>query len=419
MSEISPKFGCESWRLFATGDIQFSPSGTLPTGSWLDSDLASTFRNADLTLGNLEAPIESDGDLLAKSGVAIQTHPETATALSEYGFDVVSLANNHVMDHGEVGLQTTVEELDGHGIAHSGAGATHDEAVDPAVGTVGDVDVAVLSFCEREFGVAGPETAGAAWISHPEIPLVVSACSERYDLTVVMAHGGIMDLPIPPAQRQRQLRTLVDAGADAVLGHHPHVAQGYERYRGAPICYSLGDFSFDVSGDARGRDWGLVAEIECSGSDVTGVELHPVYSEGARVSLADGDDRTQYREYIETLRDIVEDRATLQRYWRRVASDKFVKHYSRPLANFFYRNLPCTVRHPVTYRDLWESESTKDDVRWFLNRVRNESHRWLILTALAAATGEKPEPTSGDDDLPLDDLLARVDYSYHWSKEHL
>jgi len=408
-----------SLTVFATGDIQLDPSRATPAASWVGPDLASLLREGDLTVGNLEAPLESDGDPLMKSGATIQTHHETASILRDHGFDAVSLANNHVMDYGEPGLGTTVDALNRCEVAHSGAGQDHGRAMKPAVVGVDDLDIAVLSFCEREFGIAGPETAGAAWISHSEIPLVVAACNEQYDLTVVMAHGGIMDIPIPPSQRQRQLRTLVEAGADVVVGHHPHVAQGYERYEGQPILYSLGDFAFDFSSDKRGRDWGLVAEIEFSGTDVVGIQFHPVGRRDQQPTLVGEDvEQTEYLEYLETLCSIIEDSNTLRRYWRRVASDKFVNHYSRRLANFFYGSIPRVLRHPATYRSLWEDERARDDVLWFLNRFRNESHRWLILTALSEAISETHEPTT-EEGLSLDELLSRVDYSYHWSKRYL
>ncbi|MDQ2051095.1 CapA family protein [Natronolimnohabitans sp. A-GB9] len=206
-------------------------------------------------------------------------------ALERAGVDVCALANNHVLDYEEIALRDTLEALDEAGIARTGAGETIDEALEPAVVTVGDgtdavdehddPELAVVSFTDNTPEYAADEDSpGTAWIEvdggqwdssdRPETDGTetksrVSAALERArkrepELLVASLHLGPNMVTEPPPSFREFARWLVEAGVDVVHGHSAHVFQGIEVHEGRPIIYDAGDFVDDYAVDSRLRN---------------------------------------------------------------------------------------------------------------------------------------------------------------------
>ncbi len=232
---------------------------------WL-SGIAPLTRAADVTIAHLEVPhtrrgIELEGDVPAPGA-----DPDHLAALVRAGITAVSMAGNHIADCGAVGIADTVAELDRLGIAHAGAGATLAAAQRPAVIAAGDRRVVLLSYncVGPEFGWATADRAGAAYVrvaaidggaTRPQAPLgaidpasldamqaAIRAQVAPDTLVVVALHKGVTHSPATLAPYERPLaQAAIDAGADAVAGHHAHIAQGIELYRGRPIFHGLGN----------------------------------------------------------------------------------------------------------------------------------------------------------------------------------
>ena len=214
--------------------------------------LVDSLHGADLVFGNLESPIAPPRHLVEDTGSFVFTAPAlAATALHRAGFSVVSTANNHAWDAGEDGVVETLRQLDRAGVAHAGTGRTREAAQRPAILRVHGWRVAVFA-ATRTFNPA-PYTfathpaaqhiawADTAWL-YPAIRQVKAA--RQADFVIVSVHGGV-ELDAEPRAWQRVLfRGAIDAGADLVLGHHPHVLQPMEWYHHRPIVYSLGNFVF-------------------------------------------------------------------------------------------------------------------------------------------------------------------------------
>lgn len=212
---------------------------------------------ADILIGNLEAPLTARNtptpyknaeSVRARRDYILRAEPSAARGLVFAGFDAVGLANNHTMDYREGGLLDTLSVLNSLGIAYAGAGRNLFEARRPAILERKEGRVALFSYSTilPAGSVATPSRAGIAPARGYGVEAMIredlaEACRQA-DWVVVSIHWG-KQLARYPDQRQQQLgRRLVDWGADAVLGHHPHVLQGIEVYRGKIIAYSLGDF---------------------------------------------------------------------------------------------------------------------------------------------------------------------------------
>jgi poly-gamma-glutamate capsule biosynthesis protein CapA/YwtB (metallophosphatase superfamily) len=232
---------------------------------WL-AGIAPLMRQADLCLAHLEVPHTRRGVELKGDVPAPGADPDHLAALARAGVDAVSLAGNHIMDCGAVGLSDTMAELDRLGIAHCGAGGDLDEASGPALLTRGGRTVAFLSYncVGPELSWATPDRAGCAYVrivaedggpSRPQANLVsadpasvadmsedIASARAAADFVIVALHKGITHRPAELAPYERPLaQAAVEAGADLVLGHHAHIARGIEFHRGKPIFHGLGN----------------------------------------------------------------------------------------------------------------------------------------------------------------------------------
>lgn len=240
--------------------------------------VTDTLRSGDFRLGNLEAAIADSGTPWPK-GMAERIFKSDArqiAAIQAAGFDAMSVANNHILDFGYDALFETLGYLDGLGVAHTGAGRNDAEAHTPAIVERAGCRVALLAYTSVFVPgwAAGPNEPGLAVIrvrtayepsprasEQPGSPPPVhtwafpedkarlgddiAAARRQAEIVVCSFHWGISQGYIKLADYQMEVaRHAVDAGADLLFGHHPHVPQGVEVYRGRPIFYSLGNFSF-------------------------------------------------------------------------------------------------------------------------------------------------------------------------------
>jgi len=243
-------------RLYAVGDINLgrrTARERLIQGDTLYSfrPLLDTLRGADITFGNLESPIAADTGAVDDSGEVFTAPPLAALALALAGFDIVSTANNHAWDGGEGTLQETMRQLTRAGVLFVGSAFGRDMAEQAVIVRRHGWRVAFFAITRawnpapytfyRHPGANYVAWGDTAWL-YPAIRSVKQG--GRADLVVVSVHGGREFVAAPPSYHTDLLYGLVDAGADVVLAHHPHVLQPVVRYKGKPIVQSLGNFIF-------------------------------------------------------------------------------------------------------------------------------------------------------------------------------
>jgi len=246
----------DTLRIYAVGDINLGRNlgrTVLARGDTLYPfrALADTLRAADLTFGNLESPIVA-GTRQVDTAEGVFTAPRLAAAsLARAGFTMVSTANNHAWDGGRASVEETMRRLTAAGVLFVGSGFGRPMAEQPVI--VCRKGWRVAFFAVTRAWNPAPHSfyqhAGAGYIAwgdpawiYPAIRAVKA--SARADLVVVSVHGGPEYGNTPPPYLLKFLQGLVDAGADLVLAHHPHVLQPVVRYKGKPIAQSLGNFIF-------------------------------------------------------------------------------------------------------------------------------------------------------------------------------
>lgn len=213
---------------------------------------------ADIAMANLEAPFTSKGSPFDKK-YTFRVPTEYASSVKTVGFDLLILANNHVGDYGEEGLVETLSVLDSLDILFCGAGRNRDEAERGAVVESQGWRIGFLAYSltyPSEFW-AGRDRAGTAFPNEDRVRRSIAAMKDTLDVVVVSFHWGGERMTQPKAYQKRWARLCIDAGADVVIGHHPHVLQGIEVYNGGLIAYSLGNYVFG-SYNRNCRDAGIL-----------------------------------------------------------------------------------------------------------------------------------------------------------------
>ena len=244
------------------------------------------FEGAQVVFGNLEGPLTDRGAPEQDKTYVFHSPPQKVSqALKAAGFNVVSLANNHTLDYGAEGLMQTMEALDTAGIAHTGAGATLDQARRPVIMEAGGKRIAILAYSLTlpESFYAGANKAGTAFGHETVVRRDIAAARRQADIVLVSFHWGQEG---KTALRDYQVQlghAAIDAGAAAVIGHHPHILQAVEHYKDGVILYSLGNFTFgSYSKDAKVS---AVAELILDGDRVQTLRLHPINVDNFEVAF--------------------------------------------------------------------------------------------------------------------------------------
>ena len=219
--------------------------------SMFSEELLSAMTDADLFMVNEEFPFSTRGEAAEDKQFTFRVDPSYVRIFQEIGVDVATVANNHALDFGVDAFTDSLDTLDQAGIARVGGGRTLSEAKAPVIRTVGNSTVGILG-ASRVIPVSS-WTAGSArpgmFTAYDQAPLLneISDLSSQCDYTVVYLHWGIEKDEYPQEYQRKLAYACIDAGADLVVGSHPHVLQGFETYKGKLIAYSLGNFLFSNS----------------------------------------------------------------------------------------------------------------------------------------------------------------------------
>ena len=237
--------------------------------------IAPELKKGDVTLVNLEAPLTSRGKEFTDKKYRFRVKPQAVAALKKAGITTVTLANNHSMDYGPQGVLDTLQQLDKAGIGHVGGGENLSAARKAVVYDIRGTKVALLGYSltlPQEFW-AGEKRVGTAPLMEKMVKDDIAAARKQAKIVIVTAHWGEEGKIRLREYQPRLARMMIDAGADAVIGHHPHILQGIERYKRGIICYSLGNFAFAHKSKIADRT--LLLRLHFDGDKRT-AELLPV-----------------------------------------------------------------------------------------------------------------------------------------------
>lgn len=250
--EVLPTNSKKELKLIFGGDVMLSRTVNAKMVNYQDYSwpfrlIASTTAAADITIFNLESPFLKNANYQVPSGsFSFRTNPLAIEGLLLSGVDVLSLANNHMLNAGQQGLIDTLDILEENNILAVGAGLDEKSAYDGKLISVDDWRVVFLAFAYPEdSSVALGSRPGIATLDNEKLEEKIDFWRPQADLIIVLMHAGQEYVSAPNQTQKSFAHRAIELGADAVIGHHPHWPQSWEIYNDRPIFYSLGNLVFD------------------------------------------------------------------------------------------------------------------------------------------------------------------------------
>ncbi len=213
---------------------------------FLHEEVECCFEGVDLLVANLESSI-ADSSVKGKKKSDLFFSPDLLNTVKDNTPICFSLANNHIMDYGEKGIERTIHYLNKFKIPYFGAGMSLVEAIQPYMVEVKNRKIGIIAGSQFDYSNAKPSAPGAAPIHKKRMVRQITEIRKICDYVIVILHADEEFQDFPSPHRVKFSRKLVDSGADAVIQHHPHVVQGIELYKNAVIAYSLGNWAFKIS----------------------------------------------------------------------------------------------------------------------------------------------------------------------------
>ncbi|MCC6126716.1 MAG: CapA family protein [Pirellulales bacterium] len=354
----------------------------------LFGDLLPLFQGAELSIINLECPAVERPSPQLKSGPNLSCHPDCLKSLAEAGIDLVGLANNHVMDHGEAGLECTLRTCDKFGLAAIGAGPNLAAARRHFVGDVGGIRIGVVAAAEREWIAAGEATAGVNPLDAVEFVRFVKRERASFDKLIVLLHGGNEHNPYPSPRMVDTCRFLVEEGADLVAVQHTHCPGCFEYYRGGTILYGQGNLIFDYPSRHSAWHQGFLIDVEVRSDGTLVPRWRPyVQSRGqAGLRRMPPDEERQFLTQLEKRSAEIEDPKFVAQRWNDFCRDREAAYLSALFGhNRFWYGLN-------KYSGFVKRLSSKRKLAATCNIVRCESHREALVTIFENLLSKHRDP---------------------------
>jgi len=375
MNEVSIGFTgdfCPMYRL----EEQFK------TGDWkhVFDEVRPFFLENDLNIIDLECPLTHSTQKIVKTGPHIKSTPDTAEILSDLNCKLVVTANNHFKDFGWGGMRDTQNALHTHEIDWCGSGANITEASETKFLHIKGISFAIINMAENEWTTTHGEQPGCNPIDYPRALQKIQAARQRStDFVLVILHGGHEHYSLPSPRMKAQFRFMIDAGADAVVGHHTHIISGYEMYKNKPIFYSLGNFCFDWP-SLRGGSWnrGMLLRLVFDKSKDIRFDYQLIHQNDAHIGVKylTQEDLVRQEEEIARINSIIADDVLLQQYFESYAETLKAVMLSRIQP---YRNKYLVSLHK---RGLLPDLIGLSKKKMFKILTQCESHREVLLQSL-------------------------------------
>lgn len=374
----------EPIKIFVAGD--FCPVGRneqpFVGGDFSNlEEMVAKIQETDLAVANLEAPLTFSDQRIPKTGPNIKAHPETVKALNHLGINLVTLANNHILDFGEKGISDTISKCKQNNILTVGAGNKLDEAAVPQLITLKGKKISILNFAENEFCAAEEHAAGANPINEVKNFNDIRKAKENSDWVIVIVHGGREHYQLPTSRQRERYRFYADCGADLVVGHHPHCFSGSEIYHGTPIFYSLGNFVFDYKKKYQKGMWTEGFAAVFSFDENIQFELLPFFQgreQNPKLELMKGADREKFQQRFDELSDIITDDSLFYQEWEKYLETQKLGYETMVTVQNKYLRAAIAKKLVPDF-----SFHSREHLLLLLNLLRCETHREITAATLS------------------------------------
>lgn len=336
------------------------------------SEISSICTKHDLCIVNFESPVTEYCNSILKDGPKLKNPKVSISVLKETGFNLFTLANNHLKDYGTKGVMDTIEACLEVGVKTIGAGANIVEARKSYIWECEGKRIAFFNVCENESSIASDNEPGAAPIKEINLFYDINDAKKNADNVVVIIHGGREHYQLPTPRMKELYHYIADLGADLIVNHHQHCFSGYEVYKGVPIFYGLGNFYFD-NPSKRNCIWnqGLMLSVSL-GNSVTW-ELIPIEQcdTDAVIKILPYEDIKQKEEELNA---IISNDESLKQAYRAMIEKAHPLSPMQPYTTHYVRAL--------YHRGFLPNLISMQKQTEILNAVRCETHRDVLITYL-------------------------------------
>lgn len=341
----------------------------------MEKDLEEYISKHDYKIINFEAPIKQDDEKpIIKAGPNLCNSENIIGCLKSYGFNVVALANNHIMDFGVSALKNTRKILKDNSIKSFGAGFSFEETYSPFFIETEDEKIAIFNLCQAEFGVMKTShlKAGYAWINHWSINTRIKQLKELGYKIIIYAHAGIEDEEFVLPEWRYRYHELIDCGADCIIANHPHIFQGVELYKGKTIAYSLGNFYFPK--DFMNNDWStsLIASIDTK--NIENISFRFVKFSKESINFYKNN---EIQVLFEKRCSYVNNEELVAQYADKLAESTYNRYYKSYYENLMPHTIKQMIKNQIK-KVLFGKTEVELNETMLLHNIQIESHRWCV-----------------------------------------
>lgn len=344
-----------------------------PEHTKVGESLKDLLSDSDFNVINFEAPVKKkDAVPIHKSGPNIYQPAASIKWLENNHFNIISLANNHLLDFGTATAELTKHSF--NNVYTFGLGEIND-AYKALVIQRQNIKIGLIALTHHEFSCVEDYGYGCAWMGSPKVIQEIIKCRAEVDYLIIYNHGGLeyFDQPLP--QYRDLYKSWIDFGTDAVLASHPHVPQGWEIYKNKPIFYSLGNFLFEMNNAFYPPRWNnsLGVRLEIKDNKLSFKVIPILYNPEARI--VDVDTSSSSDEILNKLNDILN---SPEKY------DKAIKDKMSQLIKLYDGMLIAGKYSKIGFNIPYLKAIAKYILRWpqdsihHLNLYRCETHRWVM-----------------------------------------
>lgn len=340
-------------------------------------------KSVDYAIVNFECPVTKSNTKIEKTGPCIKTENlNSFEALRFAGFNLLTLANNHIQDYSSEGVLDTIKYAQEKGFNFVGAGKNIVEASKPFIQKIRGVRIGFVNIAENEFCAAENNLPGANTFDFIDNTKVINELKKKVDKIVLIYHGGREHYQLPTPDQRKRLRYFINCGVDAIVAHHTHCVSGFEYYNGKPIVYSLGNFIFDYKKKYQKGLWtegmSVILELEDINSNfrITLIPHTQGKEDDSTLKLMQDNQKEEFINKIKSLSETITNDELFLKAWHNyiLTQENFY------LSSFYIKNI--YLRLFFIYGIFPIFFFRRKHNKLILNLLRCESHNEISKTIL-------------------------------------
>ena len=351
-------------ELFVAGDAH----------ALVGDDLYNILSDADVRIFNLEVPLADKTTPIEKRGPSLIAPIDTIYGYKALKTDILTLANNHILDQGMLGLQSTIDTLQAHKIAYLGAGSTPEQASRPYVFSCDGKKIGLYACAEHEYSIVTETSPGANPIDLLESLDHIYELKRQCDFVIVLYHGGKEYYRYPSPQLQKICRKMIEKGADLVLCQHTHCVGCEEKYQEGTIVYGQGNFLFDNHSDEYWNT-GLLVEV----GDDFNISYYPIQKNNGIIKLAIGKEAKQILDGFKERSIEIQSEGFVTKRYQEFAASMLNQYLLRVGGK---QNLVFRTLNKLTKNGLIKNKYGRSQILSMQNSLECEAHRELFVCGL-------------------------------------